>query len=43
MRPIHTFLKDPREITQGLVRKFLSCHIEDDRLYLSYLYAATFW
>lgn len=43
MRPIKTFLRDPREITQGLVRKFLSSRIEDDRTYLSYLYAATFW
>ena len=43
MRPIKTFLNDPREITQGLVRKFLSSRIEDDRTYLSYLYAATFW
>ncbi len=43
MRPIKTFLKDPREITQGLVRRCLSGRIEDDRRYLTWLYEATFW
>lgn len=43
MRPIKTFLKDPREITQGLVRRYLSSRIEDDRRYLTWLYEATFW
>lgn len=43
MRPIKTFLKDPREITQGLVRKLLADRIADDRQYLSLLYRATFW
>lgn len=38
MRPIKTFLKDPREITQGLVRKLLADRIADDRQYLSLLY-----
>ena len=43
MRPIKTFLKDPREITQGLVRRYLADKIDDDRKYLSLLYRATFW
>lgn len=43
MRPIKTFLKDPREITQGLVRKYFSSRIVDDRTYLSFLYATSFW
>ena len=43
MRPIKVFLKDPREITQGIVRKMFSTLIKDDRHYLSLVYYATFW
>jgi len=43
MRPLKTFLKDPREITQGLVRRFFADKIKDDRKYLSLLYRSTFW
>lgn len=43
MRVLGAFLKDPRQITQGLVRKILSNRIKDDRYYLSLVYFATFW
>lgn len=43
MRDLIVFIKDPREITQGIVRTFFSNVIKDDRVYLSLLYAASFW
>lgn len=43
MRRLSSFLKDPREITAGFVRKFYADKISDDKQYLDKLFKAYFW